>query len=426
MLKERINFLLEKKGMSRKELVSGLITLPHFSNILKGRYILAEDLASKFALKLGVTADYLLKAEDVSNHILKGANDIVNQMIVSIDVDKTYVTTLPNYSNSFVIELTSRLMSACYYQSIEDHKNYASLHKDYLNFYLKAFSDDKIKELPSPLKKAFYFYKIQVFKSKNDFELAYQYCILLLPLLAEDVEPFLAVKKIEVEILLTLGKFEVAKKSLDEAIQQIQLKNLNHHLPSFYVLQSSYYFYLGFLDEALICLSKAEENIVHLDTQVKGSYLITIFNNRIVMLIKAKKLVEAEAESDRFNAFLQQSSEVQDAFFTLIKIYKADIALLGKQFDQLALLIEDIEKSPKNRDQRYALRFYKAMLAITNGDYQTAEQEAETAVTYFEANPIIERLVPLYETLGICAEKKRQYKKSSDMYKKIVYLLKES
>ncbi|WP_088815914.1 MULTISPECIES: helix-turn-helix domain-containing protein [Listeria] len=425
MLKERINFLLDKKGMSRKELVSGLITLPHFSNILKGRYILAEDLASKFAEKLEVPADYLLKAEDISNHILQGANDIVNQMIVFIDIDETYVTTLPNCSNPLVIELTSKLMAACYYQSIGDNKNYAFLHKNYLNFYLKEFSDDDIKDLPSPLKKAFYFYKIQVFRSKNDFELAYSYCKLLLPLLTEDVEPWLAVKKIEVEILLTLRKFEVAKKSLDEAMQKIQLKNLNYHLPSFYVLQSNYYFYLGFSEEALISLSKAEENVAHLDLTIKGTYLITIFNNRIVMLIKTGKLVEAESESERFNTFLQHSSEVEETFFTLIKIYRADIALLGKQFDRLDILIEELEKLPKNSDQGYALRFYKAMLAISNGDYQLAEEEAESCIMYFEENPIIERLVPLYETLGICAEKKRQYKKSSDMYKKIVYLLKE-
>ncbi|MBC1520882.1 hypothetical protein HB912_04350 [Listeria aquatica] len=426
MLKERINFLVEKQGMTRKELVSGLITLPHFSNILTGRYILAEDLAVKFAEKLGVSTNYLLKAEDVSSQILKGADEIVNQMIAFSDIDETYVATLPKSADALVLELSSKLMAACFYQLTQDQENYNHLHIHYLNFYLKEFPDSTIGQLPTPLKKAFYFYKMQVFRSKNDYEAASNYCHLLLPLLTENVGAWIAVKKIEIEILLTLKNFELAKKQLNEALHRVQLKNLKAHLPSFYVLQSNYYFYLGLFEEAIISLSKAEENLIYLDSTQMGDYQVMIFNNRIVMLIKTKQLIEAERESKRFHEFLEQQEQIEETFFTLIMLYQADIALLGKQFEHLSSLIQKLELAPKTNDQSYALYFYKAQAALQKEDYQTAQNQAELCLDYFEHNPIVERLVALYELLGICAEQKRQYKKSSDMYKKIVQLLKES
>lgn len=426
MLKERINFLIDKKGMTRKELVSGLITLPHFSNILTGRYILAEDLAASFAKKLDVSTGYLLKAEDVSNHILKGTDEIVNQMIAFSDIDETYVATLPRESDALVFELASKLMTACFYQSMNDQDNYSDLHMDYLNFYLKEFPDREIRQLPAPLKKAFYFYKMQVLRSKAEYEAANTYCQQLLPLLTENLEAWIAVKKIEIEILLTLKRFELAKKQLNEALRQIQLKNFKSHLPSLYILQSNYYFYLGLYEEALVSLSKAEENLLYLDHAHIGDYQVMIFNNRIVMLIKTKQLMEAKKESERFNDFLQQQTQIEKTFFTLIPLYQADIALLGKQFDQLSSLIQTLEHAPRTDDQTYALHFYKSQLALEQKNYEFAQEQAESCIDYFEHNPIVERLVALYEVLGICAEQKRQYKKSSDMYKKIVQLLKES
>ncbi|EUJ17801.1 putative transcriptional regulator [Listeria aquatica FSL S10-1188] len=46
-----------------------------------------------------------------------------------------------------------------------------------------------------------------------------------------------------------------------------------------------------------------------------GDYQVMIFNNRIVMLIKTKQLIEAERESKRFYEFLEQQEQIEETFF---------------------------------------------------------------------------------------------------------------
>lgn len=56
MLKARFQYLMEKKGINRKQLADGLLTLPHLSNLLAERYLLADDLAGEFGKRLDVAA----------------------------------------------------------------------------------------------------------------------------------------------------------------------------------------------------------------------------------------------------------------------------------------------------------------------------------------------------------------------------------
>ncbi|MBC1921353.1 hypothetical protein [Listeria grayi] len=70
MLKARFQYLMEKKGINRKQLADGLLTLPHLSNLLAERYLLADDLAGEFGKRLDVAAEYLLQTSDSSHQIL--------------------------------------------------------------------------------------------------------------------------------------------------------------------------------------------------------------------------------------------------------------------------------------------------------------------------------------------------------------------
>ncbi|MGY3833784.1 hypothetical protein ACWTCW_04835 [Listeria ivanovii subsp. ivanovii] len=95
MLKERINFLIQQKGMTRKTLVNGLVTLPHFSNILAGRYLLADDIAKQLGKRLGVTTDYILRTEDSSLEINNQADKFFRQVVLFQQMNDAYVASVP-------------------------------------------------------------------------------------------------------------------------------------------------------------------------------------------------------------------------------------------------------------------------------------------------------------------------------------------
>lgn len=214
MLKERINFLIQQKGMTRKTLVNGLVTLPHFSNILAGRYLLADDIAKQLGKRLGVTTDYILRTEDSSLEINNQADKFFRQVVLFQQMNDAYVASVPEKNDALVIELSTALMKACYFQATNNRVSYQALHETYLNFYLENFDDSSILTLPLPLRKAFFYYKLQFYRSISKLEESVSYIERLLPMLEEDAEIWIAVKKIEMEVLVVLRLFDKAKKVL--------------------------------------------------------------------------------------------------------------------------------------------------------------------------------------------------------------------
>ncbi|WP_238654364.1 helix-turn-helix domain-containing protein [Paenibacillus piscarius] len=166
MLKERIELLCKKKQISRKDLVEGLVTQAHFANILAGRYPLADDLAEHIAGRLGVPVSYLTAAATTDEQALKRAEHIFQTMSGGA-VSESYVDALDDRDDALVVELTTALMKAVYYQQINDQTAYDYLHQSYLNHYLEKYGKPDEVGLPLPLKKALLLYKIQYFRSKS-------------------------------------------------------------------------------------------------------------------------------------------------------------------------------------------------------------------------------------------------------------------
>lgn len=423
LLKERINFLLQQKGMTRKTLVNGLVTLPHFSNILAGRYLLADDIAKQLGKRLGVTADYILRTEDSSLEINNQADKFFRQVVLFQQVNDAYVASIPEKNDAFVIELSTALMKACYFQATNNRASYQALHETYLNFYLENFDDSSILTLPLPLRKAFFYYKLQFYRSNSKLEESISYIERLLPMLEEDAEIWIAVKKIEMEVLVALRLFDKAKKSFEDTLHRVQTENLSHHLSSLYIAESAYCFYLKLYGEAFVNLAKAEEYLVYMNDSA-GSYLVTIFNNRILMLIATNRLGDAAQEVERFEKYLRQQKNIDTTFWTLIELHNADIALAGGAVATLEEILAGLQKANKTSDQVYAVKFYQCQLALLQENFKTAEAIAEECLLFFEQANSANKLILIYETIAICAEQTRQYKKSSDMYKKMTQLLK--
>lgn len=94
MLKERIDYLCKKKGISRKELVEGFVTTAHFANILAERYPLPEDLAGHLAQRLQVPPSYLVEAGNTDQDTLETANRIFEELSQAAQTLETLVSKL--------------------------------------------------------------------------------------------------------------------------------------------------------------------------------------------------------------------------------------------------------------------------------------------------------------------------------------------
>ena len=159
MLKERINYLSYKMDISRKDLVHGLIATTHFANILAGRYPLPEDIADGIAKRLNVTADYLVKADSSSESILSEIDNMIEKLIMGT-LDVSFISGLPEYENSLLLEASRKLVQASFFLSMSQKEKAEEIENSYLKFYLKQFDNSSI-ELPKPLKKALFYYKMK-------------------------------------------------------------------------------------------------------------------------------------------------------------------------------------------------------------------------------------------------------------------------
>jgi tetratricopeptide (TPR) repeat protein len=424
MLKERIELLCKKKQISRKELVEGLVTQSHFANILAGRYPFADDLAEHIAGRLGVPVTYLTKAAATDEPTMQRAENIFQTMSEQ-SVSDSYVDAQDDRDDALVVELTTSLMKAVYYQQMNNQSAYDYLHQSYLNHYLEKYGKSEEVDLPLPLKKALLLYRIQHFRSKSSYNDVLNDVQRLNSLVEPGTEIWLTVQNIRMEAYVLLKQFEQAKQVFEQTMQQIIDDRVFHRLSGLYVAYSGYCFAMGLVQEALRALSMAEANLVYL--QQPGDVYTTIMNNRIVMLTMTGESDKALDEIARFESILAtEPVESQQLLEPVITIYRCEAAFTQKNWGLLSQGIERLRISHAGTDQRMALAFYESQLALALEDMEMFQSRALECLPYFEASQHALRLEQLYESLAVVSEEGRRYKESSMYYRKLVYLLRNS
>ncbi|OAO89124.1 hypothetical protein AXX17_ATUG04120 [Arabidopsis thaliana] len=424
LLKARIELLCKKKQISRKDLVEGLITQAHFANILAGRYPFADDLAEHMAVRLGIPVTYLTAAAATDEETLQRAEHIFQKMSGQA-VSGSYVETLEDRDDTLVVELTTSLMKAVYYQQMNDQIAYDYLHQSYLNHYLEKYGRPDEVDLPAPLKKALLLYKIQHYRSKGRYYDVMNDVNRLSSLVEPGTEIWLTAQSIRMEACVLLKEFEQAKQVFEQTMRQIVDDRLYHRLSGLYVAYSGYCFAMGLVQEALRALSMAEANLVYLEQP--GDVVTTIMNNRIVMLTMTGEPDKALEEIIRFEAMIaKEPGETQRALEPVTTIYRCEAAYASKNWGLLAQGIERLRLICGSIDQEMALVFYESQLALAQGDAERVQSLALECLPYFESTQHVQRLEQLYEALAVISEEGRRYKESSLYYRKLVYLLREN
>ncbi|WP_411343828.1 helix-turn-helix domain-containing protein [Paenibacillus sp. WLX1005] len=426
MLKERIQYLCDKKQLSRKELTDGLVTQAHFSNILAGRYPLPDDLAEAVAQRLGVETDYITQTDNTEEHILREAQRIVDMLSAQASsISEQSVNDLPDRHPALTVELTTALMKATYYQQLNDQDAYRYVHQSYLNVYLEHFGRQDHIQLPTPLRQALLFYKIQHFRSLGQYHDVLHQSELWLPLLAHGSETWLTAQQIRLEAYVHTRQLEQAKASFETIISHIYQQRMFHRLSGLYVLYSGYCFSMEWTQEALTALSMAEAHLVH--TQQQSDTLSAIMNNRIIMLTRSGEWSQAEQEIDNFQSIVQmQPQEVQQQWEPTLLIYRCDIAWTRQSWGKLVELLEMLRACTLTADQQMSLCFYESQLSLSAGKNESFAEQALQCLPYFEQIRQQERLSVLYEGLATVAEEQRRYKDAALYYRKLVYVLRRA
>ncbi|WP_139993106.1 helix-turn-helix domain-containing protein [Paenibacillus paridis] len=423
MLKERIDFLCKKRELTRKELVEGLVTQAHFANILAERYPLVDDLAEQIAERLRVSVSYILHAAAKDENSLDRANHIFNELAKSVSSEtEQFVDALVDKDDSLVVELTTALMKAVYYQQINDGDAHRYLHHSYLNFYLEKIGRPDEADVPAPLKKALLFYKIQYFRSQNHYYDALSHIHRLIGLVETGTEAWLTVQNMQMEACIYLKQFEQAKATFDQTMKTVYEERLFHRLPALYVSYSGYCFAMGLYQEALLALSMAEANLVYADSP--GDIMTTIMNNRIVMLTMTGELDKAAEEIARFEELAQQEpDDIRQKLMLITLIYRCEVAYTLKNWAMLADHLAGFANADITADQQMAILFYRSQLALSQEDKSEFMELALACVPYFESIQHVPRLEQLYECLAVVSESGRRYKESTVYYQKLVYVL---
>ncbi|GAA3401107.1 helix-turn-helix domain-containing protein [Paenibacillus hodogayensis] len=421
MLKGRIELLCKKKQLSRKELVEGLVTQAHFANILAGRYPIADDLAGPIAVRLGVTASYLTGVAAADESTLERAEQVFRKLS-GPTVPESVVDALEDRDDALVVELTTSLMKAVYYQQANDPSAYDYLHRTYLNHYLEKVAIPEAANLPLPLKKALLLYKVQHFRSKNRFAEALDDASRLSGLVETGTDIWLNLQHITMEACIHLKQFEQAKRVFEQTMQQIVDDRLFHRLSGLYVAYSGYCFAMGLVQEALRALSMAEANLVYVEQP--GDTMTAIMNNRIVMLTMTGEIDRALDEIVRFEELIaREPEETRLLMEPVVVIYRCEAALAQNNGPLLAEGVERLRKCCFGEDQRMALSFYESRQALAQGDTETFWAQSMTCLPYFESTGHALRLEQLYESLAVVAEEGRRYKEAALYYRKLTYLL---
>lgn len=426
MLKERIDYLCKKRDLARKELVDGLVTQAHFANILAERYPLPEDLAVQIASRLGVTPGYLLEASSVSEETLSRAEAVFDLLSRSAaTIDEQQVGELPDKDDTLTVELTTALMKAVYYRQLNNTIAYDYLHRNYLDFFLDKYGrpeGSSIPPLPTPAKKAIYYYRIQLFRSQGRYDEALNQSLLLAEAIEPGTEIWLTAQNFMLESYIYLKQFDQAKRTFEHTLKHVYEQRWFHRLSELYIAYSGYNFSVGLVQEALLALAMAEANLVY--TVNQGELLPALINNRIIMLILLGEHDKAEQEIARYEAMaLREPEEVQAQFRPLIHVYRCELAASRKQWTLLESEIAMLDRSAHNTDQQMSLLFYRSRLLLAQGRYEPFMEQALACLPYYESIRQANRLEPLYEALAVVSEELRKYKDAAAYYRKLVQLL---
>ncbi|MDY7989656.1 hypothetical protein UY286_02555 [Paenibacillus polymyxa] len=96
---------------------------------------MAEDLAEQITGRLGVKPSYLLRA--AAEETLATADKIFTELSkLANPATESYVDQLEDRNDSLVVEMTTYLMKAVYYQQLNDPTAYEYLHQTKLSFSL--------------------------------------------------------------------------------------------------------------------------------------------------------------------------------------------------------------------------------------------------------------------------------------------------
>ena len=420
MLKERINYLSYKMDISRKDLVHGLIATTHFANILAGRYPLPEDIAEGIAQRLNVTADYLVKADSSSESILSEIDNMIEKLIMGT-LDVSFISGIPEYENSLILEASRKLVQASFFLSMSQKEKAEEIENSYLKFYLKQFDNSSV-ELPKPLKKALFYYKMQKARSENYSELALEYCRNLLALTYNDPNALIQLKTFEIESLIYTEKYEEVDRLLEKLIGYCYFEGILYYFTQLYIMYSGYLHKIKFHSKSLKYLEKAEESLRYNTQENALMYSLMIINNRILIKLHINLFDEIENDILTFERIAEKT--VGNPFVAAqILTYECELYYKTKNFTKLEEKIEKLLKSDVSADQNMSLYFYLSILSMHKKDDDNFSKYISMCLPYFEEYKNVDRLTAIYKILGKQAEEKRQYKQASEYYFKLAELL---
>lgn len=408
--------------ISRKDLVHGLIATTHFANILAGRYPLPEDIADGIAKRLNVTADYLVKADSSSESILSEIDNMIEKLIMGT-LDVSFISGIPEYENSLILEASRKLVQASFFLSMSQKEKAEEIENSYLKFYLKQFDNSSV-ELPKPLKKALFYYKMQKARSENYSELALEYCRNLLALTYNDPNALIQLKTFEIESLIYTEKYEEVDRLLEKLIGYCYFEGILYYFTQLYIMYSGYLHKIKFHSKSLKYLEKAEESLRYNTPENALMYSLMIINNRILIKLHINFFDEIESDILTFERIAENSKE--NPFISAqILIYKCELYFKTNDFSKLEEQTKNLTNSDVSSDQIMSLYFYLSILSIHKKDDADFSKYVNLCLPYFEEYKNIDRLITLYKILGTQAEKKRQYKLASEYYSKLSSFLEQ-
>ena len=423
MLKERINYLCYKKDFIRKKLVHGLIATTHFSNILAGRYPLPEDVAEKIAERLDVEKDYLLKANYIDDDVLAKANDILERLFV-FDVDEDFINSFPETNNYFILELIQNLIKGSYYLLMLKYDKAQEIYDNYLSFFLKQF-ENMDTNIPTPLKKALLYYKMQLSRSENFSANSLNYCIELQSYAYKNPDILMQLKTYQIESLIYTKQYEVVEELLEKAIGYCYFESIFYHLSQLYIMYSGYLHKINFTYKALKYLEKAEESLKYNTIENAHMYSKIIVNNRIIMKMHLKLWTEVENDIMIIERISSNSNE-NPYLKAQILCYKCELYYQNHNLSELEKALKLLENSTRSIDQDMSLNFYLSIIESSKENDEKFLEYSKIYLPYFEKYRNIERLTDIYKILASQAEIKRQYKIASEYYSKLVNILEKS
>ncbi|MCL1917003.1 MAG: helix-turn-helix domain-containing protein [Peptococcaceae bacterium] len=419
MIKERIQYLSKQKGLTRKELIDGLITQTHFANILAGRYTLAQDLAEAMAKRLSVTPDYLSKAGDCPDAIMKQIEHMAETVLFMSGTEAS-VHELPLKANELALELSANLCAACVSFQLNDTENCQKIHETYLNFYLEEFNDARIEELPAPVKIMFYIYKMIVSRSHKRYDLMLFYLDKLLELVVTQSEMWIAVQKSRLETFITMGMYDITQEVFEEVLLRVRKENRLHHLTSLHIMRCGLYHRIKMNETAVVELAKAEENLIYYaDDENKSTHYSIILHNRILIVTRLKMYDIARTAIDQYKAFMERNPQTpKETVEAHIGGYMCAVLKGKEDWDSLGALLERLETLPLTEEQRSSVDYYAGVIHFQKGRFAKAEARLQPALEFIRRTDADSHWVAdICVILAEIAEQGKRYKKGMELYK---------